>query len=111
MAGISFIYQKPPGVSDSIFRYLQGQGLATLQRVTPVDTGNLQNGWYIKQLAPDMIEFANDVDYAEYVNDGTPKMAPRDMTGRAIAAFDGYISAQQRNASVPLMSLAKLYPR
>lgn len=113
MAGTSFVYQKPANISPTIWRYLVGQGLSTLQRVTPVGrTGNLRNGWYIKNLMPEGVEFANDVPYAEYVNDGTPRMAPRDMSGRATAALNQYakMSAGPGGAP-PLNTLAKLYPR
>lgn len=111
MAGVSFVYQKPTNVSDSIWRYLVGQGLSTLQRVTPVRTGRLKDGWYIKSLMPDGVEFANDTPYAEYVNDGTPRMAPRDMTGRATAAMDGYAKMASRGPAPPVGTLARLYPR
>ena len=111
MAGTSFVYQKPANISPTIWRYLVGQGLSTLQRVTPVRTGRLKDGWYIKNLMPDGVEFANDVPYAEYVNDGTPRMAARDMTGRATAAMDGYARASARGPAPPVTTLAKLYPR
>ena len=69
-------------MSEAQRRKLLQRLLREVKAATPVKTGQLRDGWY---LDGDILR--NDVPYAEYVNDGTPKMAPRDMTGRALAAL------------------------
>ena len=60
------------------------------ERVTPVDTGELARGWDVTLAKRDGMHvrggIRNDVEYAGYVNDGTIRMAPRNMSGQAVDA-------------------------
>lgn len=79
---ISLDLQRPPNISDAQWRKMLMQVLAQAKAATPVRTGRLKAGW---QLLGDAL--VNEVPYAEFVNDGTPRMAPRNMTGRALSAL------------------------
>ena len=56
--------------------------------MTPVDTGRLRAGWLTE--SGDLpngevyVDIKNPVEYAMYVEEGTDRMAPRRMLGRAI---------------------------
>lgn len=57
-------------------------------QMTPVDTGRLRAAWLTESGdLPDgevYVDIKNPVEYARYVEEGTDKMAPRRMLGRAI---------------------------
>ena len=74
----------PQGVSPEAWaRHLQ-LILRRAKQVTPVRTGRLQAGWYL-----DGNSLRNDVPYAEFVNDGTPRLEPRRMTQQAMKLLRG----------------------
>lgn len=58
--------------------------LARVQRRTPVVTGDLQAGWGTT-LHRESFEVWNTKEYADYVENGTPHMAPRGMLKTTIA--------------------------
>lgn len=61
-----------------------------VKEFTPVRTGELKAGYYTEpaeQLGDDAYLF-NDTPYHDYVNDGTPMMAPRNMVEKGIAMID-----------------------
>lgn len=59
------------------------------QEVCPVDTGTLRNGYDVIEAteATDKAYVINGVEYHDYVDNGTEKMAPRAMTAIAIASL------------------------
>ena len=75
---------RPAGLTDRQWFQMKLRALSAAMNATPVRTGRLKNGWTIKG---DRIE--NPVEYAQYVNDGTPRMAPRSMTGAALKVLGG----------------------
>lgn len=58
--------------------------------ICPVDTGTLRAGYRVDKATSltDNAVLSNDVEYHNYVNDGTPKMAPRAMIETAIASIN-----------------------
>lgn len=58
--------------------------LDRVKQLTPVRTGLLQSSWEA-EVADDMITIGNPVYYAEYVEYGTPVMAPRAMLQTTVA--------------------------
>lgn len=67
-----------------IRRNIAEEMLETLHAVTPVVTGTLVNGYGIEE-TKDVTFITNNVEYHDFVNDGTDKMAPRGMIEIAIA--------------------------
>jgi hypothetical protein len=68
-------------LDTSLVKFKREWGVEALQRVenrTPVLTGALKRGWGFEMKAKD-IEIYNTKDYAEYVEYGTPHMAPVGM--------------------------------
>lgn len=64
---------------------------------TPVDTGLLQASWgYTLRSA--YIRIVNPVHYADYVENGTPFMAPRAMLARTIREVKQIVSIAVRRA-------------
>lgn len=59
----------------------------SVRRRTPVDTGRLQNGWMAIPTSPFSVEIVNDVPYAEHVEFGTSRMAPRGMARTTMAEW------------------------
>jgi len=57
-------------------------------QMTPVDTGRLIEGWLSESgdlpSGEIYVDIKNPVEYARYVEEGTDKMTPRRMLGRAI---------------------------
>jgi hypothetical protein len=80
-----FPIERPEGLTDEQWYALANRALSYIKSVTPVKTGKLRKGWQLGDLGPDGFTLQNDVDYAPYVNDGTDRMAPRDMTGQTLA--------------------------
>lgn len=78
------------GVMDDLLEFNQAfarEFVISVQQKTPVRTGVLQAGW---QSSADInsIEIWNDVDYAEYVENGTPFQAPQGMLARTLEEVD-----------------------
>lgn len=80
-----FPLDRPEGMSDKQWAAYVKRAVAFIKSVTPVRTGRLQAGWKLSDLGGEQAMITNDVPYAGYVNDGTPRMAPRDMTGQTLA--------------------------
>jgi hypothetical protein len=58
-------------------------GVKKLKAVTPVDTGLLQSKWVVR--GDDLgLAIENPVRYAGFVDSGTSRMAPRNMTKKSI---------------------------
>lgn len=74
--------ERPEGMSDQDWNAYLQRALKLIKSFTPVRTGRLRDGWTIGDLG-----LQNDVPYAEFVNDGTPRMSARDMTGRTLGAL------------------------
>lgn len=72
---------KNPGLDPVQWNNACNAMLAYVKAETPARTGRLRDGWRVK-VGATSASFVDDVPYASYVNDGTPKMAPRDMTGK-----------------------------
>ena len=72
---------KNPGLEPTQWRAAADAMMAYLKSETPVRTGRLQAGWRMN-FGGSSVSFVNDTPYAEYVNDGTPRMYPRNMTGK-----------------------------
>lgn len=70
--------------------------LERVKRRTPVRTGKLQNGWGGTSKAG-VIEVYNTQEYAEYVENGTPKMAPKGMLRATVLEVEqiAEVAAQQ----------------
>jgi hypothetical protein len=85
-----------PGVNDT------AQAVAAYARgVTPVLTGQLQAGWYVvlAQLISAVhvrASVRNDVSYGPFVDKGTSRMAPRNMSGQAMDAEGKNLDANIR---------------
>jgi hypothetical protein len=82
-----FELQRPDGMDDDTWEAYVDQALKLIKKYTPVKTGKLRNGWSLADLNPYSAIISNDVPYAEFVNDGTPYMAARNMTGLTLAAL------------------------
>lgn len=78
MAGIDDVMA---GLDTRLVKFKQEYGIEFMARVkekTPVESGELQGAWGFTMKAED-IEIYNVAEYAEFVENGTPKMAPRGM--------------------------------
>ena len=86
---------RPEGLTDVQWNSYVKRAMKTLRALTPVKTGQLRDGWAIGDQTQDGVTFVNEVPYATYVNDGTPRMAPRNMTGRMQAQMGGGLTLGQ----------------
>lgn len=68
---------------DQIVSELSQELLEKIKDRTPVDTGKAQAGWKL-----DDNVIYNDVEYIEYLENGTPKMAPVGMVRLALEEAD-----------------------
>ena len=75
---------RPEGMTDVGWKAAKKKAMAAAKDVTPVKTGRLKAAW---RLVGDKL--VNDTPYGGYVNDGTPRMAARNMTGVALSALRG----------------------
>lgn len=75
--------QRPPGLTDEEWDAYLKEALGIIQDETPVRTGRLQAGWFLRNLGGSA-ELRNDVPYGKYVQNGTPRMSPNDMIGRTL---------------------------
>ena len=69
------------GLDTKLRKFKQEYGIEFMARVkekTPVASGVLQGSWGFEMKAED-ISIYNVAEYAEFVENGTPKMAPRGM--------------------------------
>lgn len=73
--------------------------IARVRQKTPVITGKLQNGWggNLKKTA---VEIWNTMDYAEYVEYGTHKMAPRGMLRATLEEVEQITEVARKRAGV-----------
>ena len=81
-------------VTDSVVKSMERfaaefemEFLARVKEKTPVRTGKLQAGWEASA-TPSEITVWNDVEYAEYVENGTPFQAPQGMLSRTLEEVD-----------------------
>jgi hypothetical protein len=59
-----------------------------LQRNTPVDTGELQAGWYIDYVGATGFAIQDDVYYGYWVNNGNTRgLRPRRFVERAVRQY------------------------
>ncbi len=84
---VDFEFERPEGMSDQEWQVLAQKALKLLRQYTPVRTGKLRDGWTLASLTPDQLVITNPVEYAEYVNNGTPRMGARNMTGLTLDAL------------------------
>jgi Bacteriophage HK97-gp10, putative tail-component len=78
---------KNPGLDPVQWNNACNAMLAYLKSETPVRTGVLRDGWKMN-MGSSVVSFVNNTPYAEWVNDGTPRMAPRDMTGKLLSVAE-----------------------
>lgn len=87
-------------LTDKLQAFKQEFGDAMLERVkelTPVRTGLLQRSWEL-EVTEDAIILGNPVVYAEFVENGTLKMAPRSMLSTTINEASDIADQILRNA-------------
>ena len=77
---VKMTFSRPAGMTKSQWNKVADQAVKVVKSVTPVDTGRLKSSWEETRKTSRSVTVTNDCDYAVYVNDGTPKMAPRGMT-------------------------------
>ena len=92
---INLDFPRPKGMTDAQWAEYSKKMISVLRSVTPVKTGRLRAGWELTELFPHEATITNSVPYAEYVNDGTPRMGPRNMTGKALRQITAFIPPQQ----------------
>ena len=76
-------------------------GVEFMERVkvrTPVKTGRLQGGWGFTMKQSD-IEIYNVVEYASFVEYGTPRMAPRGMLRTTLLESNDIAKVAKERAS------------
>jgi len=56
-----------------------------LKEATPVDTGKARDGWHLGEKD----EIVNDVEYIDYLNDGSSKQAPKHFIEKTVLAQKG----------------------
>jgi len=90
------------GLNTKLRKFKEEWGVECLERVrarTPVLTGALKSGWGFDMKATD-IEIYNTMDYAAYVEYGTPKMAPRAMLGTTLLEADQITDVAKKKAGL-----------
>jgi hypothetical protein len=85
---VEYELTRPDGLTDYRWQQYIKRAMKTLRALTPVRTGDLQAGWDIGDETPNGVMFVNEVPYAQFVNDGTPRMGAVNMTGRMQALMD-----------------------
>ena len=85
---VTFKYKRPPGMSRVQWIRLASLAMHAVKKDTPVDTGHLRASWSPVSVTQRQLILRNDAPYAEFVNDGTPHMAARDMTGKATSTLN-----------------------
>jgi hypothetical protein len=59
--------------------------------LSPVDTGNYRDSWEINEIAPDIMELYNPVEYASFLEDGWSSQAPNGVLEPAIQRLPSII--------------------
>ena len=59
--------------------------------LSPVDTGNFRDSWELNELAEDIYELYNPVEYASFLEDGWSSQAPRGVLEVALERLPGLI--------------------
>jgi len=72
--------------------------LERVKRKTPVRTGRLQAGW-AADVEEEEISIYNDVEYAEYVEDGTERMSGAHMLKATAAETDEIAESARKRAN------------
>lgn len=76
--------------STATNRTLARSLLRILQRNTPVDTGELSDGWYIDYVDSEGFALQDDVYYGYWVNNGNTRgLRPRRFVERSIGQLRG----------------------
>ena len=70
--------------------------ITKVKQRTPVDTGFLRKSWKIGDVSGNYVQVINDAPYAEYIENGTEKMAPRAMAAATTADFDSVIDLARK---------------
>lgn len=69
---------------DEFMQAFAAEFLERVQQKTPVLTGRLRDGWVADVNGTELI-VSNDVEYAEYIENGTPHIAPFGMLKQTVA--------------------------
>lgn len=76
------------------------RALKAMRAATPKVTGRLDGGYGLIEVTNlnKEVVITNNVEYFDFVNNGTIKMSPRDMTGAGIAAIPADYTLILRNS-------------
>lgn len=91
MPAARLTYIRPQGLSKDQWAMLSGKVLPVARAETPVDTGRLKSSWRELAVTRRSVQLQTDnriAPYASYVDRGTPKMAPRNYTGKARSSLN-----------------------
>ena len=106
MGSVSFLFKRPPGLSQSQWRVLSGQAELVVRNETPVDTTRLRRSWSEPDITRRALRMKTDqtsVDYASVVNEG--------RTDRPLSAKEAANKGFVERAEVKLSELAKVLTR
>lgn len=84
---VEAIFDQYAATLDAFKEKFTEEFLTRVQMRTPVRTGVLRDGWQ-GDISGDLITISNEVPYAEYIEYGTPHIAPFAMLGQTIAEVD-----------------------
>jgi hypothetical protein len=83
---------RPAGLTDDQWDKAALSAYDTLLAETPVATGNLLNSWSSPRVSDSTMTVTNSADYAEFVFEGTSRMAPRDAPGAAQMSIQSFLA-------------------
>lgn len=87
MADVEAIFTKYSNQIEAFKEEFANEFLERVKARTPVKTGLLQRSWE-SEIDEDAIVISNDVPYAQYIEYGTPKIAPFAMLEQTVAEVD-----------------------
>ena len=96
---VKLVYHRPTGLTSGQWNKVANQAVKVVKSVTPVDTGRARSSWEETRKTRRSVTVTGNEEiapYLGYLNDGTPKMAPRDMVGKAKTILEEKANAYKK---------------
>ena len=91
----------PENISEDTWSDICSELLDVIRDMSPVDTGNFQNGWDMKAVGDNMVELFNPVEYSSFLEDGHSGQAPNGVLGQALKQLPSIIRQNKSSAKSP----------
>lgn len=89
----TLVNSNPQEISEEVWANVCLEVFNTVLANSPVDTGEFLAAWQLNQLASDIFEIYNPLEYASFLEDGWSDQSPNGVVGPAIDELPNILRA------------------